>query len=179
MAVSPSRSALRRKVTRITELLKEHFGVPRPGLKGPPLDSLIGTILSQSTNDHNRDRAYASLRETFGELSLRALHQIDPDEACDLLCSQEGIGVKTAAATLLFACGRDILPVDTHVHRICRRLRVVLPEASAEKTHHLMAPLVPRARRCRCTSTCFATAETTATDVPAHDCCNCMNTMLL
>ncbi len=185
IVVSPGRSALRRKVARITELLEERFGVPRRTPKSSPLDSLIGSILSQSTNARNRDRAYASLRETFptwqdvmaartadiarairagglanrksvrirnilrwvketfGELSLDALHQFDPDEACDLLCSQEGIGVKTAAVTLLFACGRDVFPVDTHVHRICRRLGVVPPEASAEKTHHLMAPLVP------------------------------------
>ena len=188
MAVPPGRAALRRRAARITELLERRFGTPHRRPKTSPLDSLIGTILSQSTNDRNRDRAYASLREafpswrdvmnartadiarairagglanqksvrirntlrwvkeTFGELSLDALHQIDTAEACDLLCSQDGIGIKTAAVTLLFACGRDVFPVDTHVHRICRRLGLVPLEASAEKTHHLMAPLVPEGK---------------------------------
>ncbi len=188
VAVPPSRAALRRKAARVTELLERRFGVPRRRPKSSPLDSLIGTILSQSTNDRNRDRAYASLRdafpswqdvmdartadiarairagglanqksvrirnilrwvkETFGELSLDALHQIDTAEASDLLCSQHGIGIKTAAVTLLFACGRDVFPVDTHVHRICRRLGLVPDKATAERTHHLMAPLIAKGR---------------------------------
>lgn len=31
----------------------------------PPLDELLSTILSQNTNDVNRDRAFVALRETF------------------------------------------------------------------------------------------------------------------
>jgi endonuclease-3 len=44
---------------------------------------------------------------------------------------------------LLFALGRDVFPVDTHVHRICRRVGLLPQKASAVKTHHAMQPLVP------------------------------------
>ena len=43
----------------------------------------------------------------------------------------------------MFACGRDVFPVDTHVHRICRRLGLVPESADAVKTFRLMADLVP------------------------------------
>ena len=86
------------------------------------------------------------VKETFGRLSLEVLDSMPAEEAYGLLCTQKGIGVKTVAVTLLFACGRDIFPVDTHVHRICRRLGLVPDNASAEKTHWLMAPLVPQGK---------------------------------
>jgi endonuclease-3 len=41
------------------------YGHPTKGDFGSPLDLLISTILSQNTNDVNRDRAFDSLRERF------------------------------------------------------------------------------------------------------------------
>lgn len=45
--------------------LEAAYGRPRPGRRSDPLDELILTVLSQNTNDRNRDRAYTSLRERF------------------------------------------------------------------------------------------------------------------
>jgi len=47
------------------QLLVEEYGLPnwRPHLS--PVGELISTILSQNTNDQNRDQAYAQLREIF------------------------------------------------------------------------------------------------------------------
>jgi endonuclease-3 len=45
-------------------LLRE-YGEPRWRTRLPPLDELISTILSQNTNDTNRDRAFRALRERF------------------------------------------------------------------------------------------------------------------
>jgi endonuclease III len=42
-----------------------HFGYPRWRNPLPPLDELISTILSQNTNDTNRDRAYDRLVKRF------------------------------------------------------------------------------------------------------------------
>ena len=67
-----------------------------------------------------------------------------PDaEARDYLTSLPGIGPKTAAVVLSFALGRDAIPVDTHVHRITRRLGMVPPTASAERADRLLHELVP------------------------------------
>jgi endonuclease-3 len=47
-----------------TQLLKT-FGYPEWRKPLPPLEELVSTILSQNTNDANRDRAFAALRASF------------------------------------------------------------------------------------------------------------------
>ena len=46
--------------------LREAYGKPELVPHEAPLDELILTVLSQNTNDRNRDVAYARLRERFG-----------------------------------------------------------------------------------------------------------------
>jgi endonuclease III len=55
----------RRRLRRILETLRREYGLPllRPHHK--PIDELILTVLSQNTNDRNRDVAYDRLRERF------------------------------------------------------------------------------------------------------------------
>src|SRR6476661_7245770 len=54
-----------RRVRAIRERLRELYGVPGQRPHGRPLEELILTVLSQSTNDRNRDVAYLRLRERF------------------------------------------------------------------------------------------------------------------
>lgn len=56
----------RARVRRIRARLRELYGVPCMPPHGAPLDELVLTVLSQSTNDRNRDVAYLRLRERFG-----------------------------------------------------------------------------------------------------------------
>ena len=49
-------------IDRILDLLRARYGAPSVHRRLPPLDELVLTILSQNTNDTNRDRAYADLR---------------------------------------------------------------------------------------------------------------------
>ncbi len=172
----------------ITELLEDHFGDPVQKTRSKPMDNLILTILSQNTNDRNRDVAYKQLREryrtwddvlkadvrdiedavrpaglgkqksttiknvliwiadTYGEFNLDFLEDMDPIEAMEIFTAQKGVGVKTMAVVLCFSCGVDIFPVDTHVHRICRRLELVPDKASADKTFRIMKNFVPKGK---------------------------------
>jgi endonuclease-3 len=52
-------------VARIRERLAEVYGVPAAEPHGDPLAELVLTVLSQSTNDRNRDVAFLRLRERF------------------------------------------------------------------------------------------------------------------
>jgi endonuclease-3 len=91
-----------------------------------------------------RIRAFVRwVKDTFGDYDLSALRDMPTDEITDRLTSVNGIGIKTVSVVLLFSLGRDVFPVDTHVHRICRRVGLVPDKATAEQTHHRMAPLVP------------------------------------
>jgi len=55
----------RARVARIRARLRELYGVPTAEPHGRPLDELILTVLSQSTNDRNRDIAFLALRDRF------------------------------------------------------------------------------------------------------------------
>jgi endonuclease III len=54
-----------RRVRAIRDRLRQVYGVPGWGAHGHPIAELILTVLSQSTNDRNRDVAYLRLRERF------------------------------------------------------------------------------------------------------------------
>jgi endonuclease-3 len=55
----------REKIVAITKRLEKHYDPLTWRSHGDPLDILILTILSQNTNDQNRDRAYESLKKRF------------------------------------------------------------------------------------------------------------------
>jgi endonuclease-3 len=78
-----------------------------------------------------------------GELSLDFLCSLPTPEAVEYLRSFPGVGPKTAACVLLFACRRPVLPVDTHVHRVSQRLGLIGPGTDAAKAHDALARFVP------------------------------------
>jgi endonuclease III len=55
----------RRRVRAIRDRLRKVYGIPRAQPHGHPIAELILTVLSQSTNDRNRDVAFLALRERF------------------------------------------------------------------------------------------------------------------
>ena len=184
--------------------LSERFPVPdKPRLA--PLDELVLTILSQSTTDENRDRAWRTLaarypaeeagegaggasptgpiswetvlratpaeledavrvaglanqkapaihaalerlRAEVGRITLDHLEEMGDEEAIAYLTTFRGVGVKTAACVLCFSLRRPVLPVDTHVLRIARRLAWVPPRASADLTYATLSRTVSALR---------------------------------
>jgi endonuclease-3 len=53
----------RARVARLREKLRDGYGVPCAPPHGDPLGELVLTVLSQSTNDRNRDVAFLRLRD--------------------------------------------------------------------------------------------------------------------
>lgn len=53
------------KIRRINALLGREYGIPRRERNADSLDVLVQTILSQNTNDRNRDLAYQRLKDRF------------------------------------------------------------------------------------------------------------------
>lgn len=180
---------LKEKTAKVTQILEKTMGVPQRTNPLDPLENLIVTILSQNTNDRNRDTAYQRLKYRFpnweavinadvkeiadairpaglsnqksrriqeilrwiharyGALNLDFICNMDPREVMDTFCKLKGIGVKTMSVVLAFSCGVDIFPVDTHVHRLCRRIGLVSPDTkSPEKTFYLMQTRVPQGK---------------------------------
>ena len=71
------------RVRRMVELLEARYGIPERPERDHPLDSMVLTILSQSTNDKNRDMAYRGLRQRFR--SWKAVAEADPRDIADAI----------------------------------------------------------------------------------------------
>jgi len=76
-----------------------------------------------------------AVSERTGEPDLSELDALTDAEAQAHLTRLPGIGPKTAACVLLFALERPVMPVDTHVHRVARRLGLIDATTTAERAH--------------------------------------------
>lgn len=174
------------KVREIYELLKQKYGeAPEPSeMSG--VDYVIETILSQNTNDINRDKAFDKLKKKYGEdyesiqkapkeelvdtirvaglgptkadriqealriiyekegeYSVEFLNELDLKSGKKWLTDIPGIGPKTASVILGFHFRKPTIPVDTHVHRLANRYKLVPEGSSRNKTHEVLEKTVP------------------------------------
>jgi endonuclease-3 len=88
----------------------------------------------------------AEIHKHRGSLDLSFLETAPLDEAKQFLARFKGIGPKTVACTLLFAFGRPVFPIDTHIFRIARRLGLIPEKCSDEEAHRLMGEMIPKQR---------------------------------
>lgn len=110
------------------------------------IPDLYEAIKSAGLGNTKAPRIQAVLREVLdrrGSFDLGFLRDLPMDEARQWLRSLPGIGPKTAACVLCFACDMPALPVDTHVHRVSLRLGLIGPKVSAEAAHALLERAVP------------------------------------
>ena len=77
-----------------------------------------------------------------GGYDLPNLRVLSLGDARRWLESLPGVGPKTASCVLLFSLGRPAMPVDTHVHRVSRRLAIVGDAASPVETQHTLEFLI-------------------------------------
>jgi endonuclease-3 len=87
--------------------------------------------------------ALEAVENERGELNLEFLRGLEVSEAKAWLESLVGVGPKTAACVLLFSLGRPVLPVDTHVLRVSRRVGLIESRTSMEKAHQVLGEMVP------------------------------------
>lgn len=95
------------------------------GLLTLPLEVLTALIGDAGLANQKAPRMVAiaaSLAERFGRVTLDPLRSMDDAEAEAFLTCLPGVGVKTAKCVLMYSLGRALLPVDTHVARVSRRL---------------------------------------------------------
>jgi len=126
-----------------------------------------------------------TLQADRGNLSLDFLARWPMEKAREYLLALPGVGPKTAACVLLFNLGKPALPVDTHVHRLARRLGLIPESASAKQAHEILEAMCPpklvysfhvlliqhgrqvcRARRPRCTECVLADICPVGRDLP-------------
>ena len=152
---------------------------------------LVGTVLSQNTNDRNSMLAFRRLKKRFkiqpevlanakerdiaacirpaGLYNMKApriksiarellekhngkldnILQMPEAEARTKLLELPGVGFKTADVLLAFVAGREVLPVDTHIARIAKRIGVVRGKANYEEIRNALESLISSEKRGR------------------------------
>lgn len=83
-------------------------------------------------------RILQEITEERGRIDLGFLGDLPLDEARAWLRRLPGVGPKTVGCVLLFSLGKPVLPVDTHVYRVSRRLGLIPQKVSVEAAHHLL-----------------------------------------
>lgn len=78
-----------------------------------------------------------------GRLDLSFLQAMPVADAATYLAAFRGIGPKTIACTLLFACRKDTFPLDTHIFRVLRRIGLIPQKCTDARAHQVMDAVVP------------------------------------
>jgi DNA-cytosine methyltransferase len=99
----------------------------------------LGSIKSRSFIDIAK-----RLQSDFKRVSLSKLRTWSTEKAEKYLMSLPGVGQKTARRVLMYAFGRDIVPVDTDTYRVADRLGIVSASKSTADAHKQFDAIVPQ-----------------------------------
>jgi len=88
--------------------------------------------------------ALIEIRRREGKVNLANLTRLDARGAVEYLRSLKGVGPKTAACVLLFSFGKPVMPVDTHIFRVAKRLGLIDKKLNIEEAHSVLSAIVPK-----------------------------------
>jgi len=156
---------------------------------GSPFETLVQTILSQNTTDHNSEAAMRRLRKRYKikprTLAKARIRDLTPcikqaglyrskgprikevsriiqdryggrltpilnrpyGEAKEELMALPGVGPKTADILLAFVAKNPVIPVDTHIARVTKRLGIAKANADYEQVRLPLEALIPPQKR--------------------------------
>lgn len=86
------------------------------------------------------------LKKSHGSLSLKYIKKLTNKEIYDEFLQYDGVGVKTISCVLAFGLGRDVFPVDTHVHRLAGRLGIA-DAKTPDKTFGQLKDKIPEGKK--------------------------------
>jgi len=132
---------------RAFEQLKERFPTWEAALRAPrrQIKKAIRVGGLAEIKSGRIQEILRRIQQERGKLDLEFLRAMSVEDARDYLLSLPGIGRKTAAVLMLFQLDLPVFPVDTHIHRVSKRLELIPPNATAERAHDIFdAMLKPR-----------------------------------
>ncbi|GMU41875.1 MAG: endonuclease III [Chloroflexota bacterium] len=83
------------------------------------------------------------LRDERGRCTLDFLASLSDEDAEAYLGALPGVGPKVARCVLMYALGRDVLPVDAHVLRVAKRVGLLDADTSWPRAHDAIHESVP------------------------------------
>lgn len=92
---------------------------------------------------------FERIHRDFGRVTLEPLRQMPTAKAEAYLVSLPGVQRKTAKCVLMYSLERKVLPVDTHVLRVARRLGFTDEKVISDRVHHQLENAIAPADRYR------------------------------
>ena len=137
--------------------LMARYGTGGPEYRGDLAQSLADAVQDDLAETISSAGLYNQKSETLIRLAGHVVEEYGgsegfdtfvtegtPDEVRDTLLQMKGVGPKTADCVLLFSGGRGgVFPVDTHVHRIARRMGLAPADADHEGVRAALERDVP------------------------------------
>ncbi len=106
-----------------------------------PVDDLVETIRSGGLARQKAPRIQTTLQSILdrtGGFDISFLSGIPLEEAKAWLRAMPGVGPKTAGVVLSFAMDQPAMAVDTHIHRVSKRLALIGPKVTADEAHDVL-----------------------------------------
>jgi endonuclease-3 len=115
--------------------------------------------------------ALRRISKDWGQIRLIQLRQYLPQDAEAYLTSLPGVSEKVAKCVMMYTLGFDVLPVDTHVHRVATRLGWT-HRKRADQCHAELEALVKPSRRFafHVNSICHGREVCTSSKPSCHSC---------
>ena len=128
--------------------LKENFS-SWEDVMNSPIDKIKNSVkVCGLTNQKSKSikKMLIRMKKRYRKLNLSFLKKMSDDEIYDELLQYDGVGVKTISCVLAFSLGRDVFPVDTHVHRLTNRLGIANAK-TPDKTFYQVKDLIPSGKK--------------------------------
>ena len=86
----------------------------------------------------------AEIKRREDRITLSFLNIFTVKDALGYLESLKGVGPKTATCVLLFSFGKSVMPVDTHIFRVAKRLGLIGENIDIKEAHKVLTNIVPK-----------------------------------
>jgi endonuclease-3 len=128
------------------EILKRHFRSWEGLLRTSPV-RIARLIKSAGLANIKAGRikdVLSEIKRREGRIDLSSLRGLSVEDSLKYLTSLAGVGPKTAACVLLFSFGRPVMPVDTHIFRVTKRLGLIGEGVDVPAAHEILTKMVPK-----------------------------------
>ena len=125
---------LKKRFRSWERLRKADVSAIRSEIKIAGLSNIKAPRIKEALNEIVRRR---------GSLELYFLERLSTKEGYAFLRSIRGVGPKTAAIVLLFSFNRPVMPVDTHIFRVMKRLGFIGDKMAREKAQEYLTAVSP------------------------------------
>jgi len=136
----------RQNLVKAVENLDKRVGISPEKIAQAPLKEIEEAIkpagLYRQRARKIKSLAQIVLEKYGGDLSFIA--NLDTERARKVLLSLPGVGEKTADVVLLFCFNRGVMPVDTHIWRISKRLGLAKANSKYREIREILEKIFPR-----------------------------------